>query len=90
MRVFWWQGGLHWEPETPQDSAALKTIAASIKLSDVSQRVEDGELTRNDCVNKQPILHVNKSLEVLKDVGSRFGASDDPLRTQDLDSFQAT
>jgi hypothetical protein len=33
MKVFWWQGGLHIEPESDEDRHVLSVLAQCVKLS---------------------------------------------------------
>jgi hypothetical protein len=42
MKVFWWQGGLHLEPELSTESEALKVLTDNLKLVDISQDVPTG------------------------------------------------
>jgi hypothetical protein len=36
MKVFWWQSGLHFEPENENDSTALATLAEFLKIVDIN------------------------------------------------------
>lgn len=31
MKIFWWQGGLHVEPETPEEGKAMQTLYKAAK-----------------------------------------------------------
>ena len=42
MQVYWWQGGVHVEPESDDERAALFTLAETLNLTDVSQEVDTG------------------------------------------------
>jgi hypothetical protein len=35
MKAFWYQGGLHFEPETPQEGAAMRLLYDSVRRSSV-------------------------------------------------------
>ena len=37
MKVFWWQGGLHAEPETREEGAALKTLWQGIRKTSLAE-----------------------------------------------------
>ena len=36
MRVFWWQDGLHFEPETKEERTALALLLDSIKVHSIA------------------------------------------------------
>lgn len=35
MKAFWWQGGLHFEPETPEEGNAMRLLYDSTKKSSI-------------------------------------------------------
>jgi hypothetical protein len=37
MKVFWWQGGLHLEPENKNEAQALVTVIESLNFIDIDQ-----------------------------------------------------
>ena len=52
MRVFWWQGGLHAEPETDEERSALMTLWDGIKKGKPAEMeapgfTGEGETTRH-------------------------------------------
>jgi hypothetical protein len=36
MKVFWWQGGIHVEPETPEEAKAMRTLYDAAKRSSIA------------------------------------------------------
>jgi hypothetical protein len=49
MKIFWWQGGLHIEPESKAEHEAIKILAESLNLVHVNPRLETGPITGNLC-----------------------------------------
>ena len=47
MKVFWWQGGLHAEPETREERAALKTLWEGIRKTSLA---EENRVAREESV----------------------------------------
>ncbi len=44
MRAFWWQGGLHIDPQTPEDVEALRGFAATLNVTEVVHGFPDGPI----------------------------------------------
>lgn len=42
MKVFWWQGGLHAEPETAEEGKAMRLLYDSIKRTSIAADGDDG------------------------------------------------
>ena len=42
MKVFWWQGGLHAEPETPEEGRAMQLLFENCKRSSIAADGEAG------------------------------------------------
>lgn len=42
MKVFWWQNGLHFEPETGDERKALSLLLESAKLTRLSAEEDSG------------------------------------------------
>jgi len=42
MKVFWWQGGLHAEPETPEEGRALRMIYDATKRWSIAGKGGNG------------------------------------------------
>lgn len=60
MKVFWWQTGLHIEPENKKEFQALLTLSESLNLVDVGQRVPGCPVANSG--NQQSIASVNELL----------------------------
>jgi hypothetical protein len=45
MKVFWWQAGLHFEPQNKEDSEALVVIAEALNVINVDQGVQTGPIS---------------------------------------------
>ena len=58
MRIFWWQGGLHIEPETNDERRWLgqaTKILESLEVADLRQRSKTGNI---DCLgDDHPTVH---------------------------------
>ena len=65
MRIYWWQGGLHIEPDTDTDRAALEILSDSLKLANVGQGVPGGPIGPIDLDNHQSVIRIDESLEVV-------------------------
>jgi hypothetical protein len=42
MKIYWWQGGLHVEPESREDTEALMRIWGARRISVASQELDEG------------------------------------------------
>ena len=58
MKVYWWQAGLHFEPENERDSGALAVLAESLKLGQIAEEINAGPVS-GDLGNEKPISVVN-------------------------------
>ncbi len=47
MKVFWWQGGLHLEPESGEEAKALESIVTGLHVVDINQSVPSGPIEAN-------------------------------------------
>jgi hypothetical protein len=45
MKVFWWQGGLHAEPETKEEQKALVLLLDSMKLTSMANTEDSAVCT---------------------------------------------
>jgi hypothetical protein len=45
MKVYWWQAGLHFEPENESDSTALLVLSESLKLVQQTEQVDTGPIS---------------------------------------------
>ena len=59
MKVFWWQGGLHLEPENSEDASALRVLSSSLHIVDVVKNVNTGPIC-GDLRNEKPVVGVHK------------------------------
>ena len=44
MKVYWWQGGLHLEPENDEERKALQRITQDLKLIDLRTKPMTGKV----------------------------------------------
>jgi hypothetical protein len=42
MKIFWWQNGLHFEPETSEERKALALLLASSQLTSIAGEAKSG------------------------------------------------
>ena len=61
MKVYWWQAGLHFEPENEKDSAALAVLAESLKLIEVTEEVNTGPVS-SDFAYQDSVRRMDKLL----------------------------
>ena len=59
MKVYWWQAGLHFEPESELDSVALTVLAKSLNLVDVDEQIVTGPIVGN-LGHEKPVLHMDE------------------------------
>jgi hypothetical protein len=57
MKVFWWQAGLHFEPESEEDSSALSVLAMSLNLVQVTEQINTSPIAA-DLGNENPVRGV--------------------------------
>ncbi len=81
MRIFWWQGGLHVQPESDPERAALVLLSDSLNGVQINQGIPAGPGI--DGRNEQSVIGVNKLPSMVTEGRSAFGPSDGPLREQD-------
>ena len=58
MKIFWWQGGVHIEPETHEERKTLGVLFKNIKTVEQVNTALVGGLYRN---NQESIVNVNNS-----------------------------
>ena len=60
MRVFWWQTGLHIEPENKKEFKALMLLTGSLHLIDLDQAVVGSPSANSG--DQQSVIAVNERL----------------------------
>jgi hypothetical protein len=60
MKVYWWQAGLHFEPESESDSTALTVLSKSLKLIQIDEEIVAGPIGSTDLGNEESVVGVNK------------------------------
>jgi len=60
MKVFWWQAGLHFEPESEEDSIALSVLAKSLHLTDVDKGLVGGPIGSANLSDDKSVVGVNE------------------------------
>ena len=43
MKAFWWQGGIHLEPETPEEGRAMRLLYDSVKRTSIGAEGKSSE-----------------------------------------------
>ena len=59
MKVFWWQSGLHFEPESKKEFEALAILSESLNIGEFREKVESGPISGADFCNEKPILRMD-------------------------------
>lgn len=67
MKVFWWQGGLHLEPETSSETSALQTLWSGLSRVEVDHGVLGGPVTAIPVHDQQPVGRVHIPPEMVTD-----------------------
>jgi hypothetical protein len=88
MKLYWLNGGLRVEPQNDAERAALGVVADSLQAVDVNQGVKTGPIGVVDAGHEQPVVSVDKLLQVVAHRGGSdtISPSDGPLREQVADS----
>ena len=66
MKIYWWQGGLHIEPQTDKEFAALAKVTEILEgewLNGIKiyHSVPTGPVRGLESSNKKPVVRVNES-----------------------------
>jgi hypothetical protein len=61
MKVFWWQAGLHFEPENDEDSTALLVLSACLKFSDTDKRFPTSPIGLTDFADQEPVVSMDET-----------------------------
>ena len=65
MRIYWWNNGLHVEPQTDAERDALATLTKSLDLADIGHDVPTGPTSAVDLNHKQAVVNVDVPLEMI-------------------------
>ncbi len=62
MKAYWWQGGLHFKPETDKEHDALLVVARSLSYFEPTDEVPTGDwdLERIQACNQDAVVPINK------------------------------
>jgi hypothetical protein len=90
MRVFWWQGGLHVEPNGPIELAALKVLCEGLNVGELSHEVHGGPIAAIPVHDQQAVAGVHVAPEVITDGRRRTGEVSGVLGVQDARAIQAS
>lgn len=66
MKVYWWQAGVHIEPESQEERKALYKTMGNLNLIDLRDKVQTGPSVSIDLDDQQPVVGVDKPTEVFK------------------------
>jgi hypothetical protein len=82
MLVFWWQGGLHVEPQSEGERAALVTLAQALDGSRIHFGPLEADGTGGDVNDQYPVIGIQESRDPIRNVnGGRIGVQE-PLRPE--------
>ena len=59
MKVYWWQGGLHLEPESRSEAEALDLVASNLHAVQINEGAATGPVLGNLC-DQKPIVSVHE------------------------------
>ena len=65
MRVYWWQGGLFFDPETDEEREALKVLVDNLKFAPPAYETETGEHSGDEFDHKDSCLFLGEANEVI-------------------------
>jgi hypothetical protein len=65
MRLLWWQGGVHIEPETDSELQALDVLLRGLHVIETSEQVPSRPIRPLDIHHKEPIVLVDVLPEVV-------------------------
>jgi hypothetical protein len=57
MKVFWWQGGLHLQPDDEKESEALGTLAESLNFINIDHSIPRGPSVNRGNENSVIVMH---------------------------------
>ena len=60
MKAYWWQGGVHIEPESDADRDTLVTFVNFLNVVRVEHQIPGGPIVAIKTGNEQPIIEVDK------------------------------
>ena len=60
MKVYWWQAGLHFEPENEDDSMTLSNLAEFLKIIDIKHSIPASPVANQS--DQNPVVSVYKFL----------------------------
>ena len=61
MKAYWWQGGVHIDPETPEDVEALRgffKVLDVVESKDLSTEIRTGAVESLDQPGRPPKVHI--------------------------------
>ncbi len=56
LRVFWWQGGLHFEPQTDEQRNLLIGLGRLLELAQLDHQVHSGPTRSVKLCDQEPII----------------------------------
>ena len=65
IRVFWWQGGVHIEPQTDEHRAMLVSLCEALQSVRVDHSVHAGPVRAVHAHDQQSIIGVHKGPKVI-------------------------
>ena len=58
MKVYWWQGGVHIEPESQEEREALYFLTNKLNLVNLSHEIPAGPVGPIKGINQEPVVAV--------------------------------
>jgi hypothetical protein len=65
IRVFWWQGGLHLEPQTDEQRELLVSLCRFLELAKLGHQVHSSPAATVEFSDEQAVVAVHELPEVI-------------------------
>jgi hypothetical protein len=80
MRIFWWQAGLHVEPESDHERTALLVLSESLNISGIKKQIVESPISIVEGNDQQAVASIDKLPEVIHETkGVDIGSPKHPL-----------
>lgn len=59
MKIYWWQAGLHFEPQTEEEFKALTDLSELFHFTEFGEKVESGPICSANLIDENSVLGVH-------------------------------